>query len=44
MEYMQLSLFDLPGDRTTAICLFDGQEVVASQPEGWMKKLVPDGE
>lgn len=42
--YRQLSLFDLVGDHTKAVCLFDGQEVSATQPESWMKKLVPAGE
>ena len=42
-EYRQLSLFDLMADRT-AMRLFDRQEVAATQPENWMKKLVPTGE
>lgn len=44
MEYKQLSLFDLVGDRSKAINLMDGREEETKELEDWMKRLVPTGE
>ena len=44
-QLLQLSLFDnLLPETATAVSCMDQAEVTATKPEGWMLRLVPDGE
>ncbi len=43
-ECRQLSLFDLLEDRSRAVNMMDGRSEKTSEPEDWMKAIVPTGE
>lgn len=42
--YRQLTLFDLVEDRSRAVNMMSGRTAETSEPEDWMKRLVPTGE